>query len=264
MSNWKQKIHDMEIAPPKKMWEEIEQKRQGPRWVKWGVMIPVLAVCIALTFQAFEKQASYSTLSEQPILEIKSAEPINNSAKDPIKSQQKMLTSQPSAAIFTSEEPIAEPNQSNTSFPYNGRIVTKQNEPNTQEFSINSAENITSPVTMEEVIEEIKPEIENTWEDSSFAVSHEEIEIPNIFSPNGDGWNDEFTPSRYLPEGSQLLEWKLYYNGQFVQSWKSDAPWQGLDAAGFPMKSGLYQYQIYFTNSKDEIKRREGSISIQR
>jgi hypothetical protein len=264
MSNWKQKIQDMEIAPPKKIWEEIEQKRQRPRWVKWGVIVPVLAVSIAVTLQAVEKQKSHTHLTEPSIVETKSAEPTNSFAKDPIKVNQKISSSQPSAEVSSLEQPITEPKQNNISFPYNGRIVTTQNEHNTTGFSINPAENTTNTYPMDEVTEEIKPEIENTLEDSSSAASHEEIEIPNVFSPNGDGWNDEFSPADYLPEGSQLLEWKLFRNGKFVQSWRDNSPWKGLDGGDFPMSNGLYQYVIYYATSTNEIKSFSGNISIQR
>ncbi len=263
MSNWKQKIQDMEIAPPKKIWEEIEQKRQRPRWVKWGVIVPVLAVSIAVTLQAVEKQKSHTHLTDPSIVETKSVEPTNSFAKDPIKVNQKISSSQPSAEVSSSEQPITEPKQNNISFPYNGRIVTTQNEHNTTGFSINPTENTTNPYPMEEVNEEIKPEIENTLEDSSSAAFHEEIEIPNVFSPNGDGWNDEFSPANYLPEGYQLIEWQLSQNGRFLQHFNYDLIWRGKDLGGYPMTSGLYHYQLFVSTPWGEKVFIKGSITIQ-
>ena len=72
----------------------------------------------------------------------------------------------------------------------------------------------------------------------------EGILIPNVFSPNGDGTNDEF----YIPN-SGLKEYKIeIWDRWGVKVFESDAPaihWDGRSTAGMPCVDGTYYYVLH-------------------
>jgi gliding motility-associated-like protein len=72
----------------------------------------------------------------------------------------------------------------------------------------------------------------------------EGILIPNVFSPNGDGTNDEF----YIPN-SGLKEYKIeIWDRWGVKVFESDAPsihWDGRSTAGMPCTDGTYYYVLH-------------------
>ncbi|HEU4716208.1 MAG TPA: gliding motility-associated C-terminal domain-containing protein [Bacteroidia bacterium] len=72
----------------------------------------------------------------------------------------------------------------------------------------------------------------------------EGILIPNVFSPNGDGVNDEF----YIPN-SGLKEYKIeIYDRWGVKVFESDAPdihWDGRSTSGQPCTDGTYYYILH-------------------
>ncbi|HTL83462.1 MAG TPA: gliding motility-associated C-terminal domain-containing protein, partial [Bacteroidia bacterium] len=72
----------------------------------------------------------------------------------------------------------------------------------------------------------------------------EGILIPNVFSPNGDGTNDEF----FIPN-SGLKEYKIeIYDRWGVKVFESEAPeihWDGRSTAGLPCTDGTYYYVLH-------------------
>src|SRR5665213_313922 len=72
----------------------------------------------------------------------------------------------------------------------------------------------------------------------------EGILIPNVFSPNGDGVNDEF----YIPS-SGLKEYKIeIYDRWGVKIFESDAPaihWDGRSTSGMACTDGTYYYILH-------------------
>lgn len=79
----------------------------------------------------------------------------------------------------------------------------------------------------------------------------EGILIPNVFSPNGDGTNDEF----YIPN-SGLKEYKIeIYDRWGVKIFESEAPsihWDGHSTSGMPCTDGTYYYILHaLSNTAD-------------
>lgn len=73
----------------------------------------------------------------------------------------------------------------------------------------------------------------------------EKLTFPNVFSPNGDGKNDTFTPMN-CPAFVKGASMSIYNaHGQRVLQTESDkVEWDGLDDHGKPMPSGTYYYNI--------------------
>jgi gliding motility-associated-like protein len=70
-----------------------------------------------------------------------------------------------------------------------------------------------------------------------------QIEMPNVFTPNGDGKNDEFTPlnERFLGPCAQLSIYNRY--GQRIfESLGNNLRWDGRSFAGESAPDGVYFY----------------------
>lgn len=70
-----------------------------------------------------------------------------------------------------------------------------------------------------------------------------EIEFPNVFTPNGDGLNDDFTPmnERFLGPCAQLSVYNRY--GQRIfESLGNNLRWDGRSFAGETASAGVYFY----------------------
>lgn len=79
----------------------------------------------------------------------------------------------------------------------------------------------------------------------------EGVLIPNVFTPNGDGTNDEF----YIPN-SGLKEYKIeIFDRWGVKVFESEAPeihWDGRSTSGQPCTDGTYYFILHaLTNTKD-------------
>ncbi|MBI3512358.1 MAG: gliding motility-associated C-terminal domain-containing protein [Bacteroidetes bacterium] len=79
----------------------------------------------------------------------------------------------------------------------------------------------------------------------------EGVLIPNVFSPNGDGNNDEF----YIPS-SGFKEYKIeIYDRWGVKVFESESAeihWDGRSTSGLPCTDGTYYYILHaLTNTKD-------------
>ena len=151
---------------------------------------------------------------------------------------------------------------SNPSFPantINSPVSTNQTSDNTtvSHHPQTNSENKTQESAQTEPVEPSKPENDNYWESVGYSRPIM-IEIPNIFTPNGDGVNDFF-----VINGLENCEKKMLIvkdrSGQTVfQSRNYDNSWDG---GNLPDGTYLYQFS-YSINNINEL--RQGAILIKR
>ena len=94
----------------------------------------------------------------------------------------------------------------------------------------------------------------------SVNIQYEDCELlltmPNVFSPNGDGWNDLFLPKEYnyIDAGTFVIfnRWgREIYRGDIFEGWN------GKDAPG-----GIYFYSLFFLNGNGEPFTRKGIVTL--
>ncbi len=93
-----------------------------------------------------------------------------------------------------------------------------------------------------------------------------EYELPNSFSPNGDGKNDIFTPLK----NSGVIKIKFnVFNRWGEKLFSTDNPainWDGFDRNGKNLNDGVYYYtcvlQGFLQNNKTSVEERKGYIQI--
>jgi gliding motility-associated-like protein len=96
-----------------------------------------------------------------------------------------------------------------------------------------------------------------------------ELKLPNVFSPNGDGYNDFFIP---IPLGEfdiyniDKFEIKIYSRwGQLLfESTDSAFKWNGNNKGGKPVSDGVYYYIAEITSKSDKPKSLTGFITLTR
>jgi gliding motility-associated-like protein len=79
-----------------------------------------------------------------------------------------------------------------------------------------------------------------------------DLQVPNVFTPNGDGVNDCFT-IRGLAEGSTLT----VYNRLGIEVFKSDRyeqNWDGKDMNGQDLEAGTYWYVLLPSDMEEVVK----------
>jgi gliding motility-associated-like protein len=87
------------------------------------------------------------------------------------------------------------------------------------------------------------------------------IDFPNAFTPNGDGYNDEFGPMPAVYENEYdltiLSRWgsTLYHTTQFGATW--DGKTGGLDT-----ESGTYYYAVRYKNCNGESVTKQGALKL--
>jgi len=104
----------------------------------------------------------------------------------------------------------------------------------------------------------------NSRSNLSCAIQDAKIYIPNAFSPNGDGRNDEFFP--YLQYGAPA-EYRLTiydrWGGQRFLSTDINQGWDGM-TKGVEAPTGLYIYHLYLRQPNGTEIERTGEISLLR
>ena len=90
-------------------------------------------------------------------------------------------------------------------------------------------------------------------------------EIPNVFTPNGDGINDvfSFTFSGVLTNFSLYNRW-----GNFIQTTNNQSHttilWDGRTTSGEACSEGVYFYTLEYKDSKGDVVKKNGYVSLLR
>lgn len=87
------------------------------------------------------------------------------------------------------------------------------------------------------------------------------IELPNVFSPNGDGINDEF----FVESDCDLTDYKLYiFNRYGKQIVEADFPSFRWDGKAFEEKvsTGMYYYLIQYRGEDKQLQEYRGSLTL--
>lgn len=131
--------------------------------------------------------------------------------------------------------------------------------------SISNQETLSFTI-LEEGILTIETQINASGCDASFSLSENvfptrEIEIPNIFSPNGDGRNDFFRP--LISAKAAIIDMKIYNRwGQKVYDNDSnDQGWNGqLNSSNMP--TDVYVYQVIIEQPNGQRIMKEGDVTL--
>jgi len=86
-----------------------------------------------------------------------------------------------------------------------------------------------------------------------------EIKVPNIFTPNADGINDEFRLIEYACIQDFRIRIFNRWGKQVFESNSKDFIWNGSSSP-----DGIYYYDIILTNSSNEEQKLKGWIQISR
>lgn len=72
------------------------------------------------------------------------------------------------------------------------------------------------------------------------------VELPNVFTPNGDGTYDEYQP---ILESTDIVEWAVYnrWGAEVFRTKDADQSWDGT-SNGQPVAEGVYFVEIKFTS----------------
>lgn len=98
---------------------------------------------------------------------------------------------------------------------------------------------------------------------SNFCIDlSESIFIPNAFTPNGDGSNDEFLPSfAFLPKDFSLIVYNRY-GFKVFETHNLHQGWDGTFGNGKKAPEGTYVYLIRFMSQTGKNIERKGNVSL--
>ncbi len=89
------------------------------------------------------------------------------------------------------------------------------------------------------------------------------LQMPNVFTPNGDGLNDGFGPMEY----ENLITYQIQvfdrWGRRLWTSGSPDAQWDG-SYQGEPMAAGTYFWQCRYTNQRGNLGSQKGSLTLLR
>ena len=268
MSDWKDQLRTLEIEPPADAWLQIERKRKWNRWTRWSSFILLTGLVV---------YSAYWSLFLQPKFTTSQSQTENYSVQTPALSNPPSLSSKQkeNTEILQSEKKnldnptfnLAEQSVASAEFPYNGRVVSKQTESSMENTPLTPLEfpsDLSPIIPMTEAISLTEDSALSVQEGQSYPSIIEEIEFPNVFTPNGDGWNDEFVPQNALPHNYSIIQWNLLQNGKVIQTFQDHSIWNGQDAGGFALPVGEYQYHLQIKNENNEFFDRFGTIRLQR
>lgn len=109
--------------------------------------------------------------------------------------------------------------------------------------------------------------VNNCYASDSIKVSNDcYMNIPNAFTPNGDGVNDYFYPRDLLTKGLTVFKMNIYNRwGQllFETSTTDGAGWDG-KLNGIPQPEGVYVYIIDATFRDGQSEHHQGNVSLLR
>jgi len=174
-------------------------------------------------------------------------EPAQNTQANPIT----VTTSTSTAMVTTPAQTI--PSTTTTSASPNPTVGNANASGNNS--SANSGAKNNNPVAVSE--QEEKTENDNPWEEAGYSRPIT-IEIPNIFTPNGDGVNDKFVINGLENCEKKTLLVKDRSGKIIFQSQNYDNNWDGGN-----LPNGTYYYQFsYSINNINEL--RQGAVLIRR
>ena len=86
---------------------------------------------------------------------------------------------------------------------------------------------------------------------------------PNVFTPNGDGWNDEFIFGEY---GMEDIDVQIFNRwGQLVYSWAGqNKVWDGIGTDGTALPESVYFYVLIANGEDGHYYEKKGSITLLR
>ena len=85
----------------------------------------------------------------------------------------------------------------------------------------------------------------------------------NVFTPNGDGWNDEFL---FGEHGMKNIDVQIFNRwGQLVDSWNGDNKgWDGIGTDGTALPESVYFYVLIANGEDGHYYEKKGSITLLR
>ena len=90
------------------------------------------------------------------------------------------------------------------------------------------------------------------------------IEIPNVFTPNGDGVNDTFN---FSIVGASAVSFNIYNRwGNIIQNstlaTHTNISWDGRTTSGEACSEGIYFYTLQYTDAKGDTQKKNGYVSL--
>lgn len=88
--------------------------------------------------------------------------------------------------------------------------------------------------------------------------------LPNVFTPNVDGLNDDFGPSSTF--GLERYSFKIYdrWGSKVFDTDNPENRWNGLDPEGKPIMEGVYGYELLFRYVDNKLYVYKGTVIVTR